>query len=100
VVLNLHHPDIVKLVNLCETVPNLAGHFATAMCLSTQGRNTILQHIAPETREELIYLDAVCRCGRGDTPINAARDEKPDGASDQMNFKDFLRHVTESDFKF
>ncbi len=102
VVLNLYHSEIAKLVHLSEVAPNLAGHFATAMCLSAQGHNAILQHLAPEDREELIHLDAIRRCGRKDSPPDTepAPAKPENGASDQMKFKDFLRHVSESNFKF
>lgn len=99
VVLNLHHPDIRKLVELCEHAPNLAGHYATVMCLSTQGRSNILPHLSAELREDLANLDAVARCGRSEAPLNH-RPRILDGPKDRLNMNDFLRHITEDDFPF
>jgi len=102
VILNLYHPDIAKLVALSEKAPNLAGHFATALCLSGDSQNTLLKHIPPERRENLVYLDAICRCGRGNTLFReqSVSSKSPHIISKNLSLQDFLRHVAEDDFRF
>jgi len=38
---------------------SLSRHWSTAMCVSEESR--ILEHIIPETRDDLLMLDAMCR---------------------------------------
>jgi hypothetical protein len=61
VVLNLYHPDVEELVRLSQRSPDLASHWALAMCISEENR--ILPHLSPQAREELIMLDAMAKCG-------------------------------------
>jgi hypothetical protein len=100
-VLNLYHRDILKLVALSEKDPNLAGHFATALCLSRDGRGTILSYIPPERREALIYLDAICRCGRANRALSkgSVTHKKSNGVAIGISLKDFLRRISEDDFR-
>ncbi len=74
VVLNLYHPDVQALLKLSERLPDLAGHWSLAMCLS-EG-NKILPYLTPESREELIRLDAIARCRAEGRPIEAAEVRK------------------------
>ena len=101
-VLNLYHPAILKLAALSEKAPNLAGHFATALCLSSDGRSTILGHLPLERRENLIYLDAICRCRRSVPPMGEQQvtPENTAPSPNHLSMKDFLRHVSEDDFHF
>jgi hypothetical protein len=59
IVLNLYNPVIKQLVQLTPVNPALAGHWAMAMCLLDE--QNILPHIAPETREDLLMLDAMVK---------------------------------------
>ena len=59
IVLNLYHPQIKQLVRLTEVNPILAGHWAMAICLLDD--KNILPHVSPETREDLLLLDAMVR---------------------------------------
>jgi hypothetical protein len=59
IVLNLHNSAIKKLLKLAEVNPDLAGHWAMAMCLLDE--QNILPHISAETREDLLLLDAMVR---------------------------------------
>lgn len=61
VVLNLHYPEIRSLMALSETIPALAGHWALAMCLCED--TTILPHLTPQERENLMVKDAIAKCG-------------------------------------
>lgn len=62
VTLNLYHPEISKLSILSEQYPELAGHFAMAICLTEN--NKALSHVAADIREDLILLDAMARIQR------------------------------------
>ena len=67
-ILNLNHQEITKLVALAQRDPNLAGHFANALCLTSDQHNTFLVRIPAERRESLVRADALCRCqARADT---------------------------------
>jgi hypothetical protein len=59
VVLNLFNPVIKQLVQFTSVNPALAGHWAMAMCLLDE--QNILPHITPETREDLLILDAMVK---------------------------------------
>jgi hypothetical protein len=59
IVLNLYNPTIRQLVKLSAINPNLAGHWAMAMCILDQ--QNILPHITAETREDLLMFDALNR---------------------------------------
>ncbi len=89
-VLNLHHPDIERLLIFSERAPSLAGHLALAMCLE-EGKK-ILPHLTPEAREDLILLDAIARCG---APL-AEQETVPDpqqGKPEVRSLRDFMRHI-------
>jgi len=90
VVLNLNHSEVQKLVALSEKDPNLAGHWATAMCLGDESR--ILEHITPETREVLLMLDALCKMEA--TGMIEPEEEGP--AVRPKRFRDFLRDMEDS----
>jgi len=66
IILNLNHEEIRKLLNLSMSAPALAGHWAMAICLS-EG-DSILKHLTPEAREDLLLIDAMSRCGRTQPP--------------------------------
>jgi len=82
VTLNVNHDDIHKLIMLSETDPQIAAHFAIALCLSTTGKNSILPHLPAEDRESLLKLDAILRCGE---PICRTAEEPEDKASPQTS---------------
>jgi hypothetical protein len=88
VVLNLNHSEVHKLVALSEKNPNLAGHWATATCLGDES-NILLDHIMPETREDLLMLDAISKVGATEMmqPEEAGRTVRP------KRFRDFLRDI-------
>ena len=95
IILNLNHPQIQRLVALSKKSPQLAGHFAIALCLSRDQRRTVLNHLPPERREELIYLDAVFRCGRFEpAPGTAVEEPKSLSNNGNMSWKDFLRNAS------
>ena len=68
ITLNLNHPEIRDLVTLAKKAPALAGHYALALCMTSAGHNSALEHLSPMAREELINLDAICRCGSPEAP--------------------------------
>ncbi len=80
-ILNLGHPEVGRLLLLSESMPKLAAHWAMAMCLN-DGRK-ILTHITPETREDLIKLDAMSRCAQSEPESEVSLDGK---TSDCENF--------------
>lgn len=59
VLLNLYHPVIRELIELTEYNAALAGHWSMAMVLSD--KNNIMEHLTPETREDLLILDAMAK---------------------------------------
>lgn len=59
IILNLHNSMIQRLLKLSDIDPDLAGHWAMAMCLLDE--QNILPHISAETREDLLLLDAMIR---------------------------------------
>ncbi len=59
VVLNLHHPEVAKLLAMSAKLPALAGHWALALCLEDDKK--ILPHLTPAGREDLMRLDALVR---------------------------------------
>lgn len=65
VILNLFNPVIKQLVQLTSVNPALAGHWAMAMCLLDE--QNILPHITPETREDLLMLDAMVKANGSKT---------------------------------
>jgi hypothetical protein len=94
VVLNLHHPDTGQLVSLFETAPDLAAHWAMAMCLA-EG-NKILPHLTPQTREDLIIVDAMAKCG---IPVpHGATEDKGCPRGKRKTLRDFLRNIADPEF--
>jgi len=87
VVLNLNHPEVQDLVGLSEQDPGLAGHWATAMCLSDE--SSILDHVMPETGEDLLMLDAISKVETAGTI--EAEEEGP--AERPERFREFLRDM-------
>lgn len=102
VTLNLHHSDIRSLVEVSSKAPELAGHFAMALCITASGRNTVLEHLSPSAREDLINMDAICRCSDEEIPPNEPDegDTVSDDENGQQDFMDFLRNVQEDDLPF
>ncbi len=95
VVLNLHHKDVRRLVDLSEKTPNLAGHWGLAMCLA-EG-NTILPHLTPEARADLILADAVAKAG------NSALDDLDEIPAEDINdpaYREFLRNIEDEDLRW
>ena len=88
VVLNLNHSEVQKLVAFSEKNPNLAGHWATAMCLSDESR-ILLDHIMPETREALLMLDAISKVGA----TGMMQPEEAGPAGQPERFRDFVRDL-------
>ena len=88
VVLNLNHAEIRKFVDLTELSPALAGHWALAMCLTSDEK--ILPDLTPQVREDLVLMDAIAKCGTKKIPellANGADDEMVDRA-----IQDFFRN--------
>ncbi len=85
VVLNLNHPEINQYVKLSEQAPALAGHFALASCV-TEGKS-ILPHLSPEAREDLVLADAMAKCGMKAPPEQRSRAKKSeDDVSSDFDF--------------
>jgi len=81
VILNLNHPEIRKLVQLTKTAPELAGHWAIAMCLTENQK--IFPDLSPETREDLLLMDAISKLN------NKSKDNLP------QNYKTRFRNKNE-----
>jgi hypothetical protein len=82
IVLNLYNPSIRQLVELSVINPNLAGHWAVAMCILDQ--QNILPHISAETREDLLMIDAMSRIA------NQSDERKSDNNGNKQIFRDIL----------
>lgn len=82
IVLNLYNPSIRQLVQLSVINPNLAGHWAVAMCILDQ--QNILPHISAETREDLLMIDAMSRIA------NQPDGRKSDNSGTNQIFRDIL----------
>lgn len=63
VILNLYHPEIKELIKLSATAPMLAGHWAVALCLTENNR--ILSFLSAESREDLLFVDAIMKVNAG-----------------------------------
>ncbi len=61
IVLNLYHQEVQQLIELSEQAPALAGHWATALCLSD--KRNVLPHLSEDVREDLLTIDAMLRAG-------------------------------------
>jgi hypothetical protein len=61
IVLNLYHPEVRQLMELSKQAPALAGHWATALCLSD--KRNVLPHLSEDVREDLLTIDAMLRAG-------------------------------------
>ncbi len=61
IVLNLYHPEVQHLMELSKQAPALAGHWATALCLSD--KRNVLPHLSDDVREDLLTIDAMLRAG-------------------------------------
>jgi len=85
IVLNLFHPEIKEFVQMATLNPNLAAHWAIAMCLAD---NKIFPHISDEIREDLMIIDAITRLGNNKAP-DPGKDES--GEIDR-DFMDFVRN--------
>jgi len=91
VVLNLYHQDVQKLVSLCRSTPQLAGHWAVAMCL-TEG-NQLLSHFSAESREDILFMDAMARLECGIRPRTVKTSESVSTA-DNPEYWSFFRRAT------
>jgi len=89
VILNLHHPEIMNLLKLSEKAPTLAGHWALAMCLAEDNR--ILPYLTPETREDLLLVDAMAKCCGKEKFCEAQAEKKREGQNSEWN--QFLRDL-------
>jgi len=87
IILNLFHPEVETLLILSEKTPALAGHWALAMCLAEEKK--ILPHLTPETREEIILIDAIAKSAESEEP---AIKEKTVGLKDRF-LRDFYRNI-------
>jgi|WetSurSiteA1Bulk_404760.scaffolds.fasta_scaffold00080_7 hypothetical protein len=85
ITLNLFHSEIREFVQLSTLNPNLAAHWAMAMCLAD---SNILPHISADAREDLLILDAMAR-----VESNQAT-ESTDEASKRLDreLMDFMRN--------
>jgi len=93
VILNLYHDEINRFLKLSETSPDLAGHFAVAMCLTDN--NTILPLLTPEAREDLIQIDAITRFSKDEDQDSFELDLDPDldEGIHTKKFQDFKRRL-------
>lgn len=89
VILNLNNPEIQSLVELSGIDPNLAVHFALAICLAEGGK--ILSYLTPEACEELILMDAMIRCGGKLSPEDMKVPENIE--INDRHWQDFLRNL-------
>ncbi len=55
IILNLYHSEVNKMLQLSKRATALAGHMATALCLSD--KRNVLPHLSVDTREDLLTLD-------------------------------------------
>lgn len=85
IILNLYHPDVRQLVSLSLTDPGLSAHWALAMCISDM---KLLPHITPETREDLLIIDAMSRLN-GSFAINTVIPDKK-----RNSLIDFIRGLS------
>jgi len=83
ITLNLYHPQVKQLVHLTRVNPQLAGHWAMALCLLDE--KNILPHISAETREDLIMLDAMIRAN--DHKSSNGLDKKGNDAFSDLLFR-------------
>lgn len=65
--------------------PNLAAHWAIAMCLSD---NKILPHISDEVREDILIIDAITRIGHHRAPDP----DKDNSGEIDRDFMDFVKN--------
>ncbi len=86
IILNLNHPEIESLLELSQKSGNIAGHWAMGICLC-EG-NSILKHLTPEAREDLLIIDAMSRCGNKEKPT---KDDDHEPYETNINF-DFERN--------
>lgn len=85
IILNLFHSEIKEFVQMSTMNPNLAAHWAIAMCLSD---NKILPHISDEVREDILIIDAITRIGHHRAPDP----DKDDSGEIDRDFMDFVRN--------
>lgn len=90
-VLNLHHPEVAKLLKLSKTMPVLAGHWAMAICLA-EGKK-FLGHLSPAAREDLLKLDAMVRSY---APPHAIRQRPKNLGTSGLSrkFQEYIRTLT------
>jgi hypothetical protein len=62
ITLNLFHPEINQLLKLSEKSPALAAHWAMSLCLAEESK--ALGHFSPESRDTLLFLDALSKVGK------------------------------------
>lgn len=84
IVLNLYHSEIREFVELSCIDPKLSAHWAMAMCLSDP---KLLPHITPDTREDVLLIDAMSRIG---SDSNFIREQGSTKLNNQV--MDFLRN--------
>ena len=94
VVLNLHHPEIAQLLSLFEAAPELAAHWATALCLEEK----ILPHISSETREDLIIMDGMSRIGIGISLPTKDTGDNYFWGREGKKLRDFFRNLADPEF--
>lgn len=85
-VVNLHHPEMARLLEVSATDPALAGHWAIALCLSDAGQR-LLPHLTATARDHLLLLDTLAKLGA--TP--ATETEPEPGRPRPPEFDRFLR---------
>jgi hypothetical protein len=83
--LNLFHPEIREFVDMSVLNPNLAAHWAIAMCMAD---NKVLPHISADAREDLLMLDALSRLGNR-TRSNPGEEQGP---NQDRAFIDFMKN--------
>lgn len=85
IVLNLNHPEIQQLLKISRHSGNLAGYWAMALCLC-EG-NSLLKHLTPEAREDLLIIDAMSRLGKELSPDDDEKNPESYDVNTQFDFE-------------
>ena len=84
ITLNLHHPEVAKLLDFSELAPELSGHWGLGLALDDPD---VLPHLTEPAREDLLLVDAVAKClSREDLDL----DEGAEDVVERNEWRDFL----------
>ncbi len=84
VILNLYHHGIQALVNLSGKNPQLAAHWAIAICITENDK--ILPHLSAESKEDLLQIDAMARLKNNHKPSSTTAPPKTEKKREYWNF--------------